>query len=34
VSQDLKGEHCMPPVLQAMFEQAGFLNDDGTDEVK
>jgi len=34
VSQDLKGEHCMPPVLQAMFEQAGFLNDVGTDEVK
>jgi len=34
VFQELKGEHCVPPVLQAMFEQAGFLDDDGTDEDK
>jgi len=34
VFQELKGEHCGPPVLHAMFEQAGFLNDDGTYEDK
>jgi hypothetical protein len=28
VFQELKGEQCMPPVLQAMLEKAGLLGDD------
>jgi hypothetical protein len=32
VSQALKDEHCMPPVLQMMFKNAGFLNDEDTDD--
>ena len=32
--QELKDEHCMPPVLQVMFEQAGLLDDEGADEQK
>jgi hypothetical protein len=31
VSQELKEEHCMPPVLQMMSENAGLLPKDGTD---
>ena len=34
VFQELKDQHCGPPVLHAMFEQAGFLDHDGTDEEK
>ena len=30
VSQELKDEHCMPPVLQVMPEEAGLLDDEGT----
>lgn len=32
--QELKNERCMPPVLQAMFEQAGLLPDDGPADEK
>jgi len=32
--QDLKEEQCMPPVLQVMFEQAGFLSDEEPDDEK
>jgi len=28
VFQQLKDEHCMPPVLQMMFEDAGLLDED------
>jgi hypothetical protein len=31
VSQELKDEHCMPPVLLVMLEEAGLLDDEGTD---
>jgi len=32
--QELKDEHCMPPVLQVMLEEAGLLDDEGTDNEK
>ena len=32
--QELKGEQCMPPVLQAMFEKAGLLDDSVSDARK
>jgi hypothetical protein len=32
--QTLKDENCMPPVMQAMLEQAGLLDDDSADEEK
>ena len=34
VSQELKDEHSVPPVLQMMFENAGFLNNGDTDDEK
>jgi hypothetical protein len=34
IHQQLKGEQCLPPVLQAMFEQADFFDDEGTDNQK
>lgn len=34
VFQELKDEHCGPPVLQAMFEQAGLMGDENVDEQK
>jgi hypothetical protein len=30
--QELKGQQCMPPVLQAMMEQAAPLKDEGSDQ--
>jgi hypothetical protein len=32
--QQLKGHQAMPPVLQAMMEEAGLLDDEGTDDEK
>jgi hypothetical protein len=34
IQQQLKGEQCMPPVLRAMFEEAGLLDDEATDNPK
>jgi hypothetical protein len=30
--QELKNEHCMPPVLQMMFENAGLMHEDDVDD--
>jgi len=32
--QELKDERCMPPVLQAMFENVGLLADEEADDEK
>jgi len=31
IHQQLKGEQCLPPLLEAMFEEAGFLDGEATD---
>lgn len=32
IFQELKNEHCMPPVLQAMFEDANLIDDEDRNE--